>query len=78
MQPLDLVFLMTSTTSMQVRKLHVTCTYRTASKGREGVKIMVFLGNLPKWWGGVGISKLNVKFWWPLFLALKPDFFGPK
>ena len=23
--------------------------------------------------GGVGIPKLYVKFWWPLFLALKPD-----
>ena len=28
--------------------------------------------------GGAGIPKLNVKFQWPLFLALKPDFFLAK
>ena len=28
--------------------------------------------------GGSGIPKLYVKFWWPLFLALKPRFFWPK
>ena len=28
--------------------------------------------------GGSGIPKLYVKFWWPLFLALKNLFFWPK
>ena len=28
--------------------------------------------------GGFGIPKLYVKFWWPMFLALKTRFFWPK
>ena len=27
-----------------------------------------------KWRGGYGIPKIYVKFWWPLFLALKFTF----
>ena len=41
---------------------------------REAVK-NYFLGTIPKYGrGGVGIPKLYVKFWWPLFLALKFTF----
>ena len=33
-----------------------------------------FLGTFPKQGGGVSIPKLYVKFWWPLFLAMKFTF----
>ena len=40
-------------------------------------KIIVFLGLFPKYGGGVSIPKLHVKFWWPLFLAMKFTFLFP-
>ena len=36
-------------------------------------KKTVFLGIIPKQ-GGVGIPRLYVKFWWPLFLAIRFTF----
>ena len=42
---------------------------------REALKKICFLGIIPKkGGGGVGIPKLYVKFWWPLFLAMKFTF----
>ena len=37
-------------------------------------KTSAFLGIIPKKGGGVGIPKLYVKFWWPLFLAMRFTF----
>ena len=39
----------------------------------EGIK-KYFLRILPQKGGGVGIPKLYVKFWWPLFLATNVTF----
>ena len=46
---------------------------------REATKNGYFSGIFSKKkGGGSGIPKLNVKFWWPLFLALKRRLFWPK
>ena len=45
----------------------------------EAVKKWYFIGIFPKWGvGGSGSPKLYVKFWWPLFLALKTPILWPK
>ena len=51
-------------------------------KGHKSVKSLLGkaskIGIFPKQGGGSRIPKLYVKFWWPMFLALKTRLFWPK